>query len=70
MAIRTAKIATVTDGGDPSAIQPSDLNLEAIPSSPQDGDERNERTGTSPNRFIRKYIYDNGSWRLVLEHQY
>jgi len=69
MAIRAAKIATVTDGGDIAAIQPSDLNPEGIPSSPQDGDLRTERTGTSPDRFLRLYIYDSGAWQILAERQ-
>jgi len=70
MAIRRSKIASVADSAEPTKVQPSDLDLESIPLTPQDGDERNERTGTSPNRFIRKYVYDNGAWRLLAETQY
>jgi len=69
MAIRAAKIATVTDSAEVALIQPSDLNPESVPSSPQDGDVRTERTGTSPNRFIRLYVYDSGDWQLLAERQ-
>lgn len=70
MAIRTSKIASVTDTGDTSKIQPSDVNPESIPASPANGDIRTERTGTSPNRFVRLYVYDNAAWRLLSEMQY
>ncbi len=69
MAIRATKIASVTDSVDPAVIQPSDLNPESIPSSPADGDLRTERTGTTPNRFIRLYVYDSGAWQLLAERQ-
>jgi hypothetical protein len=69
MAIRCAKIASVTDSTEPSVIQPSDLNPESVPSSPADGDFRTERTGTSPFRFIRGYVFDSGEWQLVFERQ-
>lgn len=69
MAIRRAKIASVADSAEPSKVQPSDLDIEAIPPVPQDGDFRTERTGISPNRFLRGYIYDGGSWWLVFELQ-
>lgn len=70
MAIRRAKIASVADSSDAAKIQPSDLDLEAIPASPADGDLRTERTGASPNRFIRLWVYDGGAWRKLSEIQY
>ena len=70
MAIRRSKIASIADTSDPAKIQPSDLSLETIPASPADGDLRTERSGTTPNRFIRLYVYDAAVWRLLAEHQY
>jgi hypothetical protein len=67
VAIRRAKIALVPDSADMSKIQPSDLDLEAIPAVPQDGDFRSERIGVSPERYIRLYIYDSGAWQLLAE---
>jgi hypothetical protein len=67
MAIRRAKIASVADGSDPLQIQPSDLDLEATPGTPADGDVRTERTGTTPTRSIRVYVYDSSAWQLVSE---
>lgn len=68
MAIRTSKIASVADDlAVPAAIQPTDLNLEVIPSVPADGDLRTERTGTSPTRYLRLYVYDSGAWQLLSE---
>ena len=69
MAIRRSKIASIADTADAAKIQPSDLSLETIPASPADGDLRTERTGTTPNRFIRIYIYDSGAWQLMTERQ-
>lgn len=69
MAIRRAKIAGVVDSGDLTKIQPSDLSLETTPASPADGDLRTERTGTTPNRFIRLYVFDSGAWQLLSERQ-
>ena len=69
MAIRTSKIASAADGTNPTKVQPSDLNPETIPGTPADGDIRTERTGTSPNRFLRIYIYDSGGWQKVAETQ-
>ncbi len=70
MALRPSKIGGVADSGDPAKIQPSDVNPEGVPSVPAEGDQYTERTGTSPNRFIRKYVYDGGSWRIADEFQY
>jgi hypothetical protein len=70
MAIRRAKIASVADGSDPLQIQPSDLDLEATPGTPADGDLRSERTGTSPTRYLRLYMYDDSAWHLIAEYTY
>lgn len=67
MAIRRAKIAGVADGDDPTKIQPSDLDPEATPASPADGDLRVERTGTTPTRALRLYVYDSSAWQLLIE---
>lgn len=67
MALRRAKIASVADSAEPAKIQPSDLDIEAIPPIPGECDYRIERTGTSPNRYIRGYVYDLGEWSLVWE---
>jgi hypothetical protein len=67
MAIRRAKIASVADGSDVAQIQPSDLDPEAVPGTPADGDVRTERTGTTPTRYIRVYVYDSSAWQLVSE---
>jgi hypothetical protein len=70
MAIRRAKIASVADGSDTAQIQPSDLDPEATPGTPADGDLRTERTGTSPTRYLRLYMYDDGAWHLLTEYLY
>jgi hypothetical protein len=67
MAIRREKIASVADGDDDSQLQPSDFDLEATPDTPADGDVRTERTGTTPTRYIRVYVYDSSDWQLVSE---
>lgn len=69
MAIRRSKIASVADTADTAKVQPSDLDPEAVPGVPAVGDLRTERTGTSPNRFLRLYIYDSGAWWLLSETQ-
>lgn len=69
MAIRRSKIASVADDANPVKVQPSDMDPETLPAVPADGDIRTERTGTSPNRFIRLYIYDGGVWELLAETQ-
>lgn len=69
MALRRNKIASVADSPEPAKVQPSDLDIESIPAVPEDGDFRTERTGTSPNRYLRGYLYDEGSWWLVFELQ-
>lgn len=70
MAIRPGKLTSVPDTGDTSKVQPSDLNPSVVPASPAQSDIISEETGTSPNRFIRLKVYDNGAWRVIAEYQY
>lgn len=70
MAVNPTKIAGVADSGDPSKIQPSDINPIGAPATPTQGSHYIEYVGTSPNRFIRFYLYDQGAWWKCWEVQH
>lgn len=69
-AIRSSKIASVTDSADTSKIQPSEMNPLTLPSVPVDGDIWFDRTGTSPTRTLAVKIYDTGAWRTISSISY
>jgi len=72
MAIRAAKIASMTDEAvNPHLkIQPSDINPFTEPGTPTNEDIWFEVTGTTPNRFIRIKVRDLGVWKTVAEIQF
>jgi hypothetical protein len=69
-AIRPSKIASVSDDGDTSKIQPSEMNPFTEPSVPVDGDIWIERTGVSPSRTLTFKIYEGGDWRTLASAAY
>lgn len=71
MAYRNAKIASVDDAvvNPQLKIQPSDQTFTTEGSSPAQDDLWLDITGTSPDRYIRLKVYDQGEWVTLAELQ-
>jgi hypothetical protein len=63
----------VTVNGDGAVVPTKILQLVAVrfnqspPASPQDGDMWKVATGTSPNRTVTLYLYDQGTPHVIWE---
>jgi hypothetical protein len=54
-------MAGLTDSGDPTLIQPSDLDPSTAPSSPQNGDFWYTSEGVTPNQVITLWLCVDGT---------
>lgn len=66
MALRGGKIASVADDGNPSKIQPSEIDIFTEPAVPAEKDVWLEVTGASPDISMTLKVFRFGAWRVLV----